>query len=51
MSGLALLEEADVRVRKIRFRADDTFDTVFTAVVLKWRPKLKVWVETKKEVV
>ena len=43
MSGLALLEEADVRVRKIRFRADDTFDTVFTAVVLKWRPKLKVW--------
>lgn len=51
MSGLALLEEADVRVRKIRFRADDTFDTVFTAVVLKWKPKLKVWVETKKEVV
>ena len=50
MSGLALLEEADVRVRKIRFRAEDTYETVFTAVVLKWKPKLKVWVETKREV-
>jgi len=50
MSGLALLEEADVRVRKIRFRAEDTYETVFTAVVLKWRPKLKVWAETNREV-
>ena len=49
MSGLALLEEADVRVRKIRFRAEDTYETVFTAVVLKWRPKLKVWAETNRE--
>lgn len=51
MSGLALLEEADVRVRKIRFHSEETYRTVFTAVVLAWRPKLKVWTETKKEVI
>ena len=50
MSGLALLEEADVRVRKIRYHSEDTYQTVFTAVVLEWRPRLKVWTETKKEI-
>ena len=50
MSGLALLEEADVRVRKIRYHSEDTYRTVFTAVVLTWRPRLKVWAESKKEI-
>lgn len=50
MNGLALLEEADIRVRKIRYHSEDTCRTVFTAVVLEWRPRLKVWAETKKEI-
>lgn len=44
----AALQEFDLRVKQIKYHNEESSHTVFSAVVLEWRPKKKEWQETNQ---